>query len=209
MADRSPARHPWSRAAALGAATSLLVAGCASSPPPTRYYSLLPPPGPGAPAPPTAISPGWSALTVAIPAQVDRPQWVVRRPDDSLAVLDDERWAAPLADEIGAAVSERLLRAAPATMLPAGHRPWRIAIDVQRFESAPQRWARIEADWSLRPDAGGDGWRCHAAFERPAADSAQSLAEAHRAAVAALGDAVARGLAAALAGAGAPVCGAG
>ncbi len=206
MADPIRLRHAGLGAAALAVAALGLVSGCASSPPATRYYSLLPAPGPGAP-PPAVISPGWSALTVTIPAQVDRLQWVVRRPDDSLAVLDDEQWAAPLADEIGAAVSERLLRAAPATMLPTGRRPWRIAIDVQRFESAPRHWARIEAEWSLRPDDGGSAWRCHAVFEHAAAGTAQSLADAHRAATAALGDAIARGLAAALAGSGAPVCG--
>lgn len=211
MADRTRSLAPWRRTAALGAAALGLaaIAGCASNAPPPRYHSLLPPPVQGEPPPPAAIAPGWSALAVTVPAQVDRPQWVVRRPDGSLAVLDDELWAAPLADEFSAAIGERLLRAAPATMLTPGRPPWRISVELQRFETVPQRGARIEAEWSLRAADGSHGWRCHAEFEHPAAGSAQSLAEAHQAIAAALGDAVARSLAAALAGAGAPACGAG
>lgn len=210
MADRIESLQAWFRAAALGAAMLALIvaAGCASSTTPARYYSLLPAPERGKPAPPAAIAPGWSALVVTIAAQVDRPQWVVRRPDGSLAVLDDELWAAPLADEWSAAIGERLLRAAPATMLAPGRTPWRISIDLQRFETAPQHGVRIEAEWSLRSEDGRNGWRCHAEFDHPASGSAQSLAEAHQAVAAALGDAVARGLAAALAGAAGPACGA-
>ena len=205
----STRQHPLRPGAAALAALSLgawLLFGCASSTPPPRFHTLLSAPEAGT-VPPSPASPGWEVLTVTVPPQVDRPQWVVRQADDALVVLEDERWAAPLADEIGAAVADRLRRAAPATSLAAGRRPWRIAIDVQRFDSAPGRVVRLEAEWSLRPgDATAAGWRCRGAFDRPAGPNYASLAAAHRDLAAQLGDAIARGLAVGLAGATAPVC---
>ena len=76
-----------------------------------------------------------------VPAQVDQPQFVVRRADDTLAVLEQERWIAPVQDEIRAALIEHLsVRLGPPGAAPrAGARDWRVAIDVQRFDSAPGR----------------------------------------------------------------------
>ena len=203
MTDHDRSANLWLRALVLAA---LAAGGCSTPAPAPRFHTLLPAPD-AAPATPVAATPGWDGLTVTVPPQVDRPQWVVRSADGALAVLDDERWAAPLAEEIAAALSDRLRRAAPATSLPAGAKPWRIAVDIQRFESVPQGQARVDADWSLRSAEGAaTGWRCRGAFERPAGPSYVSLAQAHRDALAQLGDAIARGLAAGLAGATAPVC---
>lgn len=192
-----------------GAALMLaLAAGCGSPAPAPRYHTLLPAPD-GLPEAVAPAAPGWDALGVSVPPQVDRPQWVVRAADGALAVLEDELWAAPLAEEIVAAIAERLRRAAPATSVPKGRKPWRVTVEIQRFESQPQRAARIEAEWSLRPaEAGAATWRCRGVFERPVAGGYPALAAAHREALVALGDAVAKSLAAALAGAGAPACGA-
>lgn len=187
-------------------AAIVLAAGCGSLPAP-RYHSLLPAPEAAAAAPTTAVAPGWRDLSVSVPAEFDRPQWLVRAADGSLVALDGERWAAPLPDEIAAAIAARLRRAGPATSLPPGQAPWRIAIDVLRFESAPQRFALIEAEWTLRP-AEGSRRRCRGAFEQPAGPDYASLAAAHRRTLARLGDAIARSLAAALAAGDAPECGA-
>lgn len=202
--SRSPSRH-WAAAAAL-----LWVAACGTPAAPPRYHSLLPAPDAAPPLPPVAATPGWEPLSVAVPPQADRPEWVVRAADGALAVLDDERWTAPLAAEIGAAITERLRRATPATALPAGRKPWRVTIDILRFESLPQRLARVDAEWSLRPgDGQAAGWRCRGDFERAAGPGYLALAQAHREVMRQLGDAIASGLAAALGGASTPVCAAG
>lgn len=199
-----PARRGCKHAIAL--ASLLFVAGCGTPTPAPRYHTLLPAPD-GAPATPAAAKPGWEALTIVVPPQVDRPEWVVRAADGALAVLDDERWAAALTDEIGAAIADRLRRAAAATSLPAGRKPWRVSVDIQRFESWPGRAARIDAEWSLRPgDGSAGGWRCRGAFEQPAAAGYVALAAAHRQALQRLGDAIAAGLAAGLGATTAPVC---
>ncbi len=44
-----------------------------------------------------------------MPAQVDQPQWLVQLGDDSLAVLEQERWASPLRDEFRQALLEELI----------------------------------------------------------------------------------------------------
>ena len=85
-----------------------LLLGCAT-PPAARFHSLLPgAAGETRAASAEATSIGWELLPIAIPAQVDRPQLVVRAADDTIVVLEHERWIAPLADEMHAAISERL-----------------------------------------------------------------------------------------------------
>jgi uncharacterized lipoprotein YmbA len=177
----------------LAAAVALLawLAGCASAPP-ARFYTLMS----EAPARPTAgplaPAPRWTLLPVTVPAQVDQTQWVIRLPDDTLALLENDRWIAPLADEIRAALAERIRQDRPVLQQAQG---WRIAVDVQRFESAPGRYARLEAEWTLWPgDGGAARLRCRSVYEEPAGASYAALAAAHRAALGRLGDALAAAL---------------
>ncbi len=164
-----------------------LLAGCASTPP-VHFHTLLPPPAAAAPAVALPPAPSWELLPVALPASVDQPGWVVRQADGSVAVLENERWAGPLGDEIRAAVAERLRAAA----LPGRRGPWRVALDVQRFETAPGRQARIDAEWSVSNGAPVPAkQRCRGTFEQTAAASYPAVAAAHREAVARLGDAIA------------------
>lgn len=174
-------------------AAVLLLAGCAvGSGPPVRYHTLLAPPAGVAPA--QAPQP-WQLLPVAVPAQVDRPQWVVRTGDDSLAVLEQERWIAPLADEIAAALTDTLGRRLGPPSLAAT--AWRIRVDVQRFESMPGRLARIDVVWALQgPGATGVALSCGRAIEQSAAGGYPALAAAHRAALAQLGQEIAAAVAA-------------
>jgi uncharacterized lipoprotein YmbA len=172
-------------------AAALVAAGCASAPP-TRFHTLLPAPAATSRSA-TSVPAGWELLPVGIPVQVAQPQLVVRRADDTLAMLEHERWIAPLADELRAAIAERLARAPASASSPRT----RIAVDVTRFESAPGRYARIEADWALRPSAGGgDALRCRGVFEQAVGAGLPALSAGHRAAVVELGDAIAATLAA-------------
>lgn len=174
---------------AAGMAALTLLTGCASTPP-THFHSLLPAPA-AAPAAAQRLSPArWELLPVAVPVQTDQAPWLVRLPDDSLAVLEFERWAAPLGDEIRAALAERIRRAALFIVQPAG---WRVGVDIQRFESAPGRYARIDVEWAVQGgDASAVRLRCRNSIEqKPANASYAALAEAHRAALERLGDALA------------------
>lgn len=172
-------------------------AACSSTPP-TRFHSLLGAEA-GAASAPAALParPAWELLPVTVPVQVSQPQLVVRLPDDTLAALEQDRWIAPLADELRAVLAQRLERAQPAASAAP---PWRIEVEVQRFESAVGRAARIDAQWSLGQAGGAPALRCRATFEQPVGAGIPALAAGHRAAAAALGDAVARSLGTALAG---------
>lgn len=181
---------------------SALLAGCGSVQPP-RYHSLMPAPSSTARPVAAAGSLAWEVSPVAVPAGVDQPQWVVRTADGSLAVLEQERWIAPLGEEIRAAVTDRLTQVvgAPAAAAATGRR-WRIRIDVQRFESAPGREARIEATWTLASDAeAATPLRCHSEFVQPLAASGYlALAKGHQQAASQLADAIASALKAVTAG---------
>ena len=183
------ARH---RVVAIGVALFALLAGCSSTPPP-RHHTLMPAPAATARPPAPAGLLVWEVLPVAVPASVDRPQWVVQTVDGSLAVLEQERWVAPLGEEIRAALNDRLTQVVGASALSAEPRMrWRVRIDVQRFNSVPGREARLAATWTLSSDAEAvAALRCHGEYvQTPAASGYVALAQGHQQAVAALADAI-------------------
>jgi len=169
-------------------ALAALASGCGSAPV-TRFHTLLGPPL-GQPAASEASQIAWELLPVAVPVQVDQPQLVVRADDGTLALRENERWIAPLADEYRAALVDRLTQAlgTPPSLAeaPKGRRLWRLRVDVQRFDSMPGRYALEELNWSLRPAeaAGGDALlACHGQVEVPVAADYPALAAGHRQAV--------------------------
>jgi len=173
---------------AIASLAAAVITGCGSPP---RFHSLL-----GAPlaAAPPAVA--WQIAPVVIPAQVDQPQFVVRRGDGSYAVLEQERWVAPLQDELREALAEQLAtRLGPAGGLAAaGHADWRITLEVQRFDSAPGR-ATLVAQWRVQTaSAGGAALRCSVRQEQAVAEGVPALAAGQQRNVAQL----AGGLAAAL-----------
>ena len=87
-----------------------LLGACSSVSPP-RFHTLMPALVSTTPTIAPAGKVAWEVLPVAVPAQVDQPQWVVRAADGSLAVLELERWIAPLGEEIRAAVADRVTQA--------------------------------------------------------------------------------------------------
>lgn len=181
------------QAACAGLAVAALLAGlagCASAPPP-RFHTLLgASPAPAGAAPPRVA---WELLPVAIPSQVDQPQFVLRRADGTLALIENERWIAPLADELHAAVSERLVAALGTANVPPaiGRKGWRIRVDVQRFDSTLDRSAGIAATWTLQGnDAAGAALRCSAVLVQPVGTGFAALAAGHRQALGSIAEGI-------------------
>ena len=169
------------------------LAACGTEPA-LRFHSLLPAPGARASASsPAAVAPLWELLPLKVPAQLENPQWVVRLADDTIALLEYDRWIAPLADEMRASVALRLTAALPAsTPAIAPAKPWRITVEVERFDAALGRAVQLEAGWLLQPgDATAPALRCRAVFVQPVSAGMPALADGQRAVVEALGDAVA------------------
>jgi hypothetical protein len=179
---------------AAGVAAAVVVLAACASGAATRFHSLLPPPQTGAtataPTGPVAAAPRWS-VSVSLPAQVDRPQWVLRRADGTLAVLEHERWIAPLADELQAALTLHLGRRIGASA--TGAAAWRLTLDVRRWDASLGGINRLEALWSLR--RGSESPRlCQAVLEQPAGGTVDALAQSHRTLVLRLAEAMAASL---------------
>ena len=183
---------------ALVLALGSLLTGCGTAPQ-TRLHSLMPAPAATAAAVVvTAPEPqAWELLSVAVPAQVDQPQWLVRRADDSLVALEFERWVAPLTDEIRGALMQHIsaaLVSAPLRPSAVGAR-FRISVDVTRLDAAIGRTSRWEAAWAMqRMGAAMPALRCQGQFEQSAAGGLPALAVAHRTNVAKLGEVLAADL---------------
>lgn len=200
----SAIRAPWrarssSSCRVLVLALGLALAGCATPTAP-RYHTLLPAEAPvplaGAGVG-TSTGPAIFLEPVRVPVQVDQPQWLVRMADDSLALLEQERWASPLRDEFRLALREILARrfgAVETRSAAPGVPLWRVRVDVTRFESMPGE-ARLEATWSLTPrSAEAPALRCPVFLRESAGPGMPALAAAHRRAVSRLGDAIGKGL---------------
>jgi hypothetical protein len=174
----------------LPALAVLALAACSALAPPVRLYSLMPaePAARDASRPPVAIA----LEPIRLPAQVDQPQWLVRLPDDSLAVLEQDRWAGPLGDELRQALLEELTARYGAVegRAAAGTPVLRVGVEVRRFDSIPGQEARIEAGWTVAAAGSAPLLRCEALLREPAAAGMPALAAAHRRAVVRLADAI-------------------
>ncbi|TAL92628.1 MAG: membrane integrity-associated transporter subunit PqiC [Rhodanobacter sp.] len=132
------------------AAAAALLAACASAP--MHYYTLLP--SASAEAPNPAASLAFELLPVSVPAQVDQPQLVVREGGQSVALLEGERWIAPLVDEVHGALAVDLARELPGRDvggMPSSGKPvLQVRLDLRRFDSQPGSYALLDGAWGVR-----------------------------------------------------------
>ena len=203
----------------LVAGLALAVAACASTPP-VHFYSLVgPEPPPLRADAPRSGGPTVQLDPVKVPPQVEQPQWLVRQADDTLVLLEQERWVTALPDELNAALLEILTErfgAVDARTPAAGPARWRVRVDLSRFESRIGE-SRIDGTWSLSragaqagaPTAAGASapmdaaatavptdvvLRCHIAQRESAGPGMAALADAHRRNVARLGEVIGEAL---------------
>lgn len=166
-------------------------AGCSSTPAP-RFHSLL-----AAQMQPARVEAVNSVplpldlAPVSVPAAVDQQQWVVRLPDDSLRILEQEQWVSPLRDELRAALFERLARrygAIDVRSAPAAD-PLRLKVDVRRFESIAHREVWLDAVWTAQAATPGTPpLVCRSSVREPVSGDLSALAAAHRRAAERLAD---------------------
>ncbi len=175
----------------------LALAGCGTAPP-THFHSLMPNEIAARSGAPAAGGVAIVLEPIRVPVQVDQPQWLVQLGDDSMAVLEQERWASPLRDEFRQALLEELIVGQGAvdarTQPGAGAAAMRVGVDVRRFDSLPGREARIQGSWTIAGSDARKGSRCEWLIREPAAGSFPALAAAHRRAVVRLGAAIGQAL---------------
>ena len=119
--------------------------GCTSAP--VRYYTLTPTPDKSLPA--SKTTPPIDVRILHIPPQLNRAELMVRTGPTEVTLLDNERWASPVNDEIKDAVRLELQRRLGRM---TGWRPafakLTLDIDVQHLEAELGRYALLEASWS-------------------------------------------------------------
>lgn len=164
-----------------------LALGACRSAPPTHFYTLVPPAGEVVQS---AASAGFQfeLLPVTVPAQVDQPPLVVRQGEQGVAVLQGERWIAPLGDEVRAALSTNLMRsfhAQDVSGLPGqGASGLRIKVEIRRFDSAPGSYAYIDAAWSVRALKGDQSLACTSRISEQVGAGYDALVQGHQQALA-------------------------
>ncbi len=181
----------------LALACALGLGACSSTP--LHYYTLIAP----APSAPANIAPApfqFEMQPVLMAVQVDQPPLVVRQGDGSLAILENERWGAPLGDEFHDALTgelERRFGSRDLAGLPkqSGEPVLSIRTDVRRFESIVNQYALIDVVWNLSLRSDGTQRQtltCSSVIRQPAGTGMENLVLAHQKAVSTLADAIAR-----------------
>ncbi|MBY4669163.1 PqiC family protein [Burkholderia multivorans] len=177
---------------------ALALAACSS--PPARFYTLAradaAAPARTAPAnPPFLIE----VPSVDVPEQIAKNQLVVQKGGAQVDVLEQERWAAPPADEIRRALSDDLAARLGTidvadSAVPPGMPVYRISVNVQRFESWPGKRAAIDAVWSVRAVGSQAVMTCRTSVAEPVGSGYDALVAGHRRALDAIAAQAAAGV---------------
>ena len=178
-------------------ATTLGLAACSSSP--THYYTLIAP-ATSAPRPAAQAQFQFEMLQVLMPVQVDQPPLVIRQSNGSLAILENERWGAPLGDEFHDALTGQLEQRFGSRNLAGlpkqtDQRMLSVRTNVRRFESILDQYALIDVVWNLSLTGNGakrQNLTCSSVIRQPAGPGMENLILAHQQAVSMLADAVAQ-----------------
>jgi uncharacterized protein len=127
--------------------------GCTSAP--VRYYTLTPTPDKTLPASETPLI--IDVRVVHTPPQLNRAELMVRTGPTEVTLLENERWASPVNDEIKDALRLELQgRLGRMTGLHPAFAKLTLDIDVQHLEAEFGRDALIEASWSATLSAVGE-----------------------------------------------------
>lgn len=169
---------------------TLGLSACTSAP--THYYTLVPT-ATDAAARTNVAMPAFQfeMLPVRIPVQVDQPQVVIRQGSGALAILETERWSAPLADEFHDALASQMelkLGTRDLAGLPKvpGRDVLSLQTDVRRFDSLPGQYALIDVVWSISLRGAGEKPRsltCSSVIRQPAGPGVQDVVLAHQQAI--------------------------
>jgi uncharacterized lipoprotein YmbA len=140
------------------AAAAMLLASCGGSPVKENFYTLS---GPQAPMPAASASPASIFVgPVTVPESVDRLPMVLRTAANQVEISDAHRWAEPLKASIPRVLAETLMRemATPNVRYTRAGSPldadFRVAVEVQRFESSLTQGATVDALWTVTPRQG-------------------------------------------------------
>jgi uncharacterized protein len=118
--------------------------GCTSAP--VRYYTLTQLPEQGGPA--AAATLPIDVRLIHTSPQLNRSELMIRSGPTEVMFLENEKWAAPVDDEINHALRVELQRRLSRTaVLARDVTKLMLEIDVQHFDAELGRYALLEASW--------------------------------------------------------------
>jgi uncharacterized lipoprotein YmbA len=168
--------------------------GCTSAP--VRYYTLAPTPDKILPGLQTSLA--IDVRVVHAPPQLNRSELMVRTGPSEVMLLENERWASPLKDEIRDAVRLELQRSfSRMSGLPAASTKLTLDIDVHRFEAEVGQHVLLEASWSAalsaprQPSSGTRVATCTFQADEKIHGGYAGVAEGYQREIAALAEAIA------------------
>jgi uncharacterized lipoprotein YmbA len=182
----------------LALAIAVTVGGWGGSPVRESFFTLSAPTS--AAGVPQSASPAIFVGPVSVPEAVDRSQLVLRTGANQVEVSEQYRWAEPLKNAIPRVIGDtlsrelgtsRVLTSRSAAALPVDYR---VAIEIQRFDSSLQSGATVDALWTVTKVDGNVRRAGRTLATEAAANDAASLAAAHGRAL----DRVGRDIAAAI-----------
>lgn len=166
--------------------------GCAT-PQPERFYTLV-----VAPAAHSLLNTEASVALgpITLPALIDRPQLVVTQGEHEVQILEQQRWAAPLRQEIPRVIAARIETIAGRRVVVYPERTatpqFKVTLSIVTFDSRLGSSATVTAEWEIKVVATG---MIHAgqsvASEVVATNDYAALVAAHARALARIGDEVA------------------
>lgn len=184
----------------IGSIGLAIALGACVSTPVTHYYTL----SPANPATQTRAPQQlkFDLQTVSVPVAVDRQEIVLRDGSGGLALLENERWSAPLSDEIRTALASSLARrlgAQDVSSLPvaAGAEILKIRVAVRRFDAIAGNSVTLSADWSLdsRNKSGKSALTtCSSVIEASAGNSVAAVVQAQQQNIETLAQRIEQGL---------------
>lgn len=173
--------------ATIGLALLAALGACASRP--ARFYTL----NEAAAATTTPMAVSVSVGPVSIPAIVDTSTIMVSVGPSEVRPDDFARWASPLRDSIAHALAGDLTALLGTARVTLSTQVWsqapdyRVAIEVERFESAPGDAATLEALWMVRRSDGAEREGRTTVREETGGSDMSAVAAAHSRALARLG----------------------
>lgn len=142
--------------ATIGAA--ILATACASKP--DHFYTLDVLPAGDRPA--LAGTLLHVRLDVTVPSMVDRSEMVLTTVNNGVQILDHERWAAPLSDQVAQTLSRDIERRRPDVLVgdrrfDQGKAAAVVKVDIVHMSAARAGHVKLEAHWHITDiDAGID-----------------------------------------------------
>jgi uncharacterized protein len=167
--------------------------GCTSAP--VRYYTLTPPPDRTSPASQPAFA--IDVRVVHTPPQLNRAELMVRTGQTEVTLLENERWASPVNDEIQGALRLALPRRLE-RMSGSRDASTKLAldIDVQELDAELGQHALLKASWKAtwsvagRRSSGAPATACAFQADEQLHAGYAGIVEAYQREIAALADAI-------------------